>query len=164
MEKASLFSTLPLATSMRRRCGRLRCRRVDNALLIHRYGPPANTTLKDEPPCPATAAPKCRAPRISRSTCSTVAATCWSAISTSFAKRCEPHTHGIPSISMPGSSYLITCIASGRYLTEMLTSPCPGKSSSSLLPAKDRDPDDISALPRRARDLATALLGTPDSG
>ena len=32
---------------MRRRCGRLRCRRVDNALLIHRYGPPANTTLKD---------------------------------------------------------------------------------------------------------------------
>jgi hypothetical protein len=48
---------------MRRRCGRLRCRRVDNALLIHRYGPPANTTLKDEPPCPATAAPKCRAPR-----------------------------------------------------------------------------------------------------
>jgi len=48
---------------MRRRCGRLRCRRVDNALLIHRYEPPANTTLKDEPPCPATAAPKCRAPR-----------------------------------------------------------------------------------------------------
>ena len=26
--------------------------------------PPANTTLKDESPCPATAAPKCRAPRI----------------------------------------------------------------------------------------------------
>jgi hypothetical protein len=44
---------------MRRRCERLRWRRVDNALLIHRYGLPANTTLKDEPPCPATAAPKC---------------------------------------------------------------------------------------------------------
>jgi len=26
----------PYATSMRRRCERLRCRRVDNALLIHR--------------------------------------------------------------------------------------------------------------------------------
>ena len=49
---------------MRRRCGRLKCRRVDNALLIHRYGPPANPMLKDEPPCPATAAPKCPAPLI----------------------------------------------------------------------------------------------------
>lgn len=35
---------------MRRRCGRSRWRRVDYAFLIHRYGPPTSTTLKDEPP------------------------------------------------------------------------------------------------------------------
>ncbi len=135
MEKASPFSTLPPAISMRRRYERLRWRRVDNALLIHRYAPPANTTLKDEPPCPATAASKYRAPRISsRSICSTGAATCWSAISTCSARRYEPHAHAIPSTSTPGSSCPTTCIASGRSRMATPISPYAGKSSSSLSP------------------------------
>ena len=135
MEKASPFSTLPPAISMRRRYERLRWRRVDNALLIHRYGPPANTTLKDEPPCPATAAPVCRAPRISSpSICSTAAATCWSAISTGSTRRCVPRAHVIRFISMPGSSYPTTCTASGRSRMAMPISPCAGRSSNSLSP------------------------------
>jgi len=82
---------------------------VDNALLIHRYGLPANTKLKDEPQCPATAVPVCRAPRISsRSICSIVAATCWSAISTYCARRCAPRIRVIRFTSMLGSSYLTT--------------------------------------------------------
>ena len=95
MEKASPFSTLPPATSMRRRCGRVRRRRVDNALLIHRYGVAANTTLKDEPPCPATAAPTSQArPISSRSICVIAEATYWSAMSICYATRFAPLERG----------------------------------------------------------------------
>ena len=110
---------------MRRRCRWVRWRRVDNASLIHRNQATANTTFKDEPLCLDTAAPRCRAQRISsQSTYVIAVATSSSAMSSCYARRFAPPRTAIPFkldawVVLPDHRH-----ASGRYRMTTLISCC----------------------------------------